>query len=170
MSLPTRALTLKQPWLWYVLNASLDPQKLLENRSRRIMNWREWDPPGEFWLHAGKGDTPEYWSEAIAWVRARFGPDFPVPSPDAVPRYGIVGRARIIGMVTPDGKMKLERGEPIGSRPNFERAWDMRWHMTGQHAYVLADVEATPLVVCAGAQGFWPVPRRILEQLEEQAA
>ncbi len=162
--LPARALSLRQPWLHFILSPGVLHPKRLENRTRRILNWTEWTPRVEFWLHAAKGDDPGYWSEARRFVRARFGEEDPPAFPpfQSVTRGGIVGRCRIVGMVTPAGEFQPDRGE--------HPAPDMRWHIPGQHAYVLADVVPVPLVPCRGLQGFFPVPPEVLRELEKHAA
>lgn len=127
------------------------------------MNWKEWTPKGEFWLHAGKGDGSAYWTESIDTVRSIFGEGFPVPRSPFLPRGGIVGRCRIVGMVSPEGLITLEAGED-------DHLPDMRWHVPGEHAYVLADVVPVPFVACRGMLGFWPVKPEILAELARAAA
>jgi hypothetical protein len=158
--LPTHALSLLQPWLWFVVNQSHPSPKRLENRTRRVMNWREWKPRGEFWLHASKGDDSAYWTDAIERVRAIFGPDYPVPRAMELPRVGIVARARIAGMVTPKGEIQMEPGEELAPG-----SIDMRWHFPGQHAYVLVGVRPVPFTPARGALGFWVVPPTVLDHL-----
>jgi hypothetical protein len=158
--LPARALSLLNPWLWYVIDATHPSPKRLENRTRRIMNWREWTPKGEVWLHASKGDDAAYWAESVERVRALFGADYPVPRFPDCPRGGIVGRARIVGMVTPAGEVQPEPGESVD-----RSKLDMRWHFPGEHAYILDDVQPCAFVPCRGMLGFWPVPPTVLDHL-----
>jgi len=160
--LPTRALTLKQPWCWFVMDSSHPSPKRLENRPRRVCNFRDWVPRGEFWIHAGKGDDGAYWQASIEQVRAAFGERYPVPRSPDVPRGGIVGRACIIGMVSPGGVLEIEKAE----RAAFDfSALDLRWHFPGSHAYVLADVRPVPFVPCNGMLGFFPLKPATLDHL-----
>jgi hypothetical protein len=162
--LPSRALSLKNPWLWYVLNRTHPSPKGLENRKRRIMNWREWSPIGEFWLHASQSEGEAYWKEAIEKVRARFGADYPIPRFAECQRGGIVGRARVVAMVTPAGELQPEGGDAAALH-DVVGAIDMRWHEPGEHAYVLADVRPVPFAKCNGALGFWRVDPKVLAHL-----
>lgn len=68
-----------------------------------------------------------------------------------LPRGGIVGRARVVGLITPHGDpWKFEGIEAVKKyRP------DMRWHIPGQWGHILADVEPLPFVACKGALGLW---------------
>lgn len=158
--LPHRALSLRQPWLHYIVEPGVPVPKRIENRSRRILNWREWDPPGEFWLHAAKDTSAEYWRESVDRIRSVFGLEVPIPESASLARGGIVGRCRIVGMVKPSGELE----------PTSAPAGDMRWHFPGSHAYVLADVIPVPFVPCRGLQGFFPVPPDVLAQLGKAAA
>jgi hypothetical protein len=157
--LPRRALSLKQPYAHFIVDGSQPSPKRIENRPRRILNWTEWEPVGEFWIHASAGEGEAYWTQAINSVRAAMGSDYPVPHYPAVPRGGIIGRATIVGMVTPKGEVQL------CGKPRLDRPLDERWHIPGQHGYVLANVRAVPFVKCPGMLGFWRVPEDVLAAL-----
>ena len=82
----TRALSIKQPWAWLIVNG----HKSIENR-----DWRINDPAGEFWIHASsKVDL-----EAYDWVQDNF-PGIEMPALADMPRGGIVGIAEHYGTVT----------------------------------------------------------------------
>lgn len=86
---------------------------------------------------------------------------------EAVPLGCIVGRARCVGLITPDGdpfdleaRAAIERLKP-----------DMRWHIPGQWGHILDDVVPAPIhVPCKGALGLWEVPAAVIDQLKTAAA
>ena len=162
--LPTHALSLRHPWLWYVLETTHPSPKLLENRTRRILNWKEWNPKGEVWLHASKDDDAAYWAAAIEKVREVFGHQYPTPRWADCARGGIIGRARIAGMITPAGEVQWEPDANGGGRPPL----DMRWHFRGQHAYILQSIRKVPFTPARGMLGFWSVPPTVLDHLQAQ--
>lgn len=77
-----------------------------------------------------------------------------VPPLAQMQRGGIVGRARIVGVVPPGGM-------PPAFRSREERDLDYRWHMDDQFGFILADVEPLPFVPCSGALGLWDATARV---------
>jgi len=79
-----KALSIKQPWAWLIVNGFKD----VENRT--------WSTPfrGEFLIHAGK----EADRDAYNYLR-RIHPEIPMPLWHALQVGGIVGRARLINCV-----------------------------------------------------------------------
>jgi hypothetical protein len=85
--LPEKALSIRQPWAWAILNAGKD----IENRSWHT-SFR-----GPVALHASKGMTRAEWND----FEGLFGlePDFVMPDAGGLQFGGIVGVARIISCV-----------------------------------------------------------------------
>ena len=85
-----KALSIRQPWAWMILNAGKD----IENR--------EWCTGlrGRILIHASKGMTAEEWD--YAWNYSP-SPRHPNPCPmvsfDTIPRGGIVGSVEIVDCV-----------------------------------------------------------------------
>ncbi len=169
--IPTRALSILQPWAHAIVHLG----KRIENRA-----WRNGcDFRGEILIHASKGvgsiDAFDSAVEAVRdavmsrdgeeqWMDLREvidqGEDMRWRPSDLLMRGGIVGRARIAGVV--DNKRCNNRWRARIGAPTFadtrdltpeEHAW---W--TGGFALVLADVEPLPFVPCPGALGLWTVP------------
>jgi len=81
--LPTKALSLKQPWAWAVLHG-----KDIENR-RWNTKFRGW-----FWLHAAKSCTTSYYLDALSYIEQVS--DLDVPAIRDLELGGIIGKARIV--------------------------------------------------------------------------
>lgn len=165
MGLPTRALSLRQPYAFFVLDPRCTHPKRIENRGVLIKTWAAWEEP-YFWIHASKNSEEAYWTEALRLARSEFGDALGLPRSTDLPRGGIVGRARIIGTVDPYGKTTFAEGV---TPPEL----DMRWHHRGSQAYILDEAKPCAFVECRGAQGFFKVPLDVLGVLvhnEENAA
>ena len=167
-----KVLSGRQPW-W----SSLLYGKSIENRlevspaHRQLKVYRE-----PFLLHAsaGVGSRKEF-SAACVFIRERMGDRWHAFRdtflelhevgevqvqfrPRAtLPRGGIIGRARVVGLITPDG-------EPYGAegRDAVDRYRpDLRWHMRGQWGHVLTDVEPLPFAPCKGALWLFDLPDNV---------
>jgi hypothetical protein len=158
------ALSLREPWLWAVLNA----HKRIENR----VAWLPHHPSvhqarkrvgTQILLHAAKGCTRKEFDEAIDFMAnigaLRVGEaqsaDYSKPIPprlDALTRGAIVGRARLDGLITSAEDMAAYAANvPDGEA---QRAWWM-----GAFALVLADVERlVEPIPFSGSLGFFAVP------------
>lgn len=79
-----KALSIKQPWAWCIINA----YKGVENRSWNTKH------RGEFYIHAGKS----FDMEGYRWIKRTF-PNIPLPKIEEFERGGIVGKAKIINTV-----------------------------------------------------------------------
>lgn len=139
-----KALSLRQPWAWMVVNAPDGYRKNIENR--------KWSTGfrGEFLIHAAKGMTVPEYRNVLDWVRDRgllAGVD--VPKPADLQRGGIIGRAELVDVLYP--------------HPSEPRA---AWHMNMQFGFVLANVRPTPFVPCRGMLSFFEVPPDVLAKLE----
>lgn len=142
---PTKALSLRQPWAWAVLT-----------QGKRIEN-RQWNTKfrGLFFLHAAQGCEEAERTQALNWMRLRnvakiedCPPLDPPPGPAApfLQRGGIVGRARLVGVLSPRC--------PTDAYPP---GVDPRWHDHEQYGFILADVVALPFVPWRGMPGFFPM-------------
>ena len=84
-----KALSIRQPWAWLILNRGKD----IENRV-----WKT-QFRGPVLIHAAKGMTFDEYHEAARFVRVNVHPGISLPPFDSLPRGGIVGRAEITGCV-----------------------------------------------------------------------
>lgn len=127
------ALSLRQPWLWAILELGKD----VENR-RWNTKYR-----GPIWLHAAKGCTKDEYAQAMEWMdgravnwRAPFWPDFA-----GLERGGICAIAEIFDVIPP---IHLDRGG---------RGRGRAWHMLEQYGFLLRNVKRLPFIPCGGALG-----------------
>lgn len=83
-----KALSIRQPWAWLILNAGKD----IENR--------DWPTKvrGRVLVHAGRGMTHDEYDSA-AWTLSGIRPDIQLPPLKALERGGIVGSVQIIGCI-----------------------------------------------------------------------
>ena len=129
-----KALSVRQPWWWAIMHAG----KRIENR-RWNTGYR-----GPILLHAAKGCTRDEYESAVSWmIDAHVSTGLDIPPLSHMQRGGIVGRARIVDVVPPFSLPYVYERLPKGV--------DVRWHMTEQFGFVLADVEPLPFVPCKGA-------------------
>lgn len=84
-----KALSIRQPWAWLILNAGKD----IENR--------EWPTRfrGRVLIHTGKGMTSDEYDDAMD-LASRLCRSLALPSYESLERGGIVGEAEIAGCVT----------------------------------------------------------------------
>ena len=131
-----KALSIRQPWAWAILHLGKD----IENRA-----WAANNPArrfrGEFLIHASSGMTRaeyrEFLDVLVEITAARpFSSTVPVPAFADLPRGGIVGRARVVDVVT-----------------HHASPW-----FFGPLGLVLADVAPLPFRPRKGALGFFEVP------------
>lgn len=149
ISLPTKALTLWQPWAWLVSNGL----KPIENRPQAFTqrNFR-----GEFWIHAGLHvDEAEF--DRAAEIARGYGVEIPMWSrPDTYALGAIVGRATITGIISPRGTM-------------FHPTTSVPWHFPDQYGLIVEHASTVAPVKSRGFPGFWPVPAPVLEELRRAA-
>lgn len=126
-ALPAIALSIRQPWAWAILHAGKD----IENRS--------WSTTfrGPVCIHAAKGMTRSEYGDFLEYARALNQmdhlEDIWVPSPNALPRGGIVGVAEITGCVNSSGS------------PWFFGPW----------GFTIANARPVEFIPCKGALGFF---------------
>lgn len=85
-----KALSIKQPWAWLILNAGKD----IENRTWRT-NFR-----GRALIHASKGMTANDWRDGLEMLWIKPGVIHAFPGPDFLERGGIIGSVEIVDCVT----------------------------------------------------------------------
>jgi hypothetical protein len=138
-----KALSMRQPWLWAVLELG----KTIENR-RWNTHYR-----GPILLHAAKGCTVKECIQAMDWIRAATSPSLDAwgkwPGLESVERGGICGYAEIVDVLRPDM-------EGLGeSLVNWSQ---VRWWMPEQFGFVLRNVRRLPFAPCRGALGLFEIP------------
>jgi len=123
-----KCLSLRQPWAWAVV----DGGKNIENRT--------WNTRvrGPILIHAAKGMTGAEYDVAMLFCKER---GLELPNPKLLARGGIVGAARLIGVLPPER--------------NTLSPFD--WHMAEQHGFILAAVTPLPFREHRGALGFFSV-------------
>ena len=166
-----KALSIRQPWLWAILHAN----KRLENR-----DWPGCSYRGPVLLHASKSvGTLEEFGDAVHALECNSCPG-PVPlrrwnefcrdmiqvrgdgrfgwrPAPALLRGGIVGRARIVGVIRDERDLAAYAANTPGGEA--QRAW---W-WAGGFALVLADVEPLPFVPWRGSLGLFDVPEEAFQ-------
>lgn len=151
-----RVLSLREPWCWAILEAG----KTIENRKLR------WKYRGPLLLHSASGCTLEEYRAAVNWMLARrlIAHAGIVPHLTELPRGHIVGSCRFVGMLEADGT-------PCDAETRAAlRETDRRWHMAGQHGYVVRDTKKlrTPIPLSAHL-GLFRVPQSIHDAVARAA-
>lgn len=134
--LPIKALSIRQPWAWLIVNGHKD----IENRTW-VTRLR-----GSVLIHAAKGMTvaehrsvQDYIAEiSVGYVK--------VPAIDDLARGGIVGLAEITACVPPERRTS-------------------RWHMVGCHGFALRGAQPLRFTPLAGRLGFFDVPADVLDRI-----
>lgn len=171
--IPTRALSLIQPWAWAVVHGPKD----VENRV-----W--WSGlRGPFWIAASAQVTRRYYEQAREIIQAR-SPGLRVPALEELDYGCIIGSASIVDCILPGGfklenedrdhgaiRAQLHRARAHGNPPGPRHPLHPhRWHFPEQYGYVLADRRALAKPVpCKGHQRWWTVPADVLQKLREVA-
>jgi hypothetical protein len=147
-----KALSLRQPWLWAVLELG----KTIENR-RWNTKYR-----GPILLHAAKGCTAKECDDALEWMRARglLGPH-EWSGLEHIERGGICGYAEIVDVLPPLTANYL----PLAS----DLEVDARWHMPAQYGFVLRNVRRLPFVPYPGSLGLFNVAPEVAAKAMEAA-
>ena len=133
--IPTKALSIRQPWAWLIVQGLKD----IENRSWATKH------RGPTLIHAAKGMTRQEYEDAADF--AYFGCGIQqMPTFEQMQRGGIVGLAEITACVPPERRTS-------------------RWHMEGCHGFALRGAQALPFTPLAGRLGFFDVPADVLSQI-----
>lgn len=131
ITLPSLALSVRQPWAWAIIHAG----KTIENRSwnRRYASAHgpALDFRGRVCIHAGKGMTRDEYLDAASCIRSASG--IAVPAPHLLPRGGIIGTVEIVDVV---------------------RKSDSPWFF-GPVGLVLKDPEPVDFIPCRGALSYF---------------
>ncbi len=138
-----KALSIRQPWAWYILHAGKD----VENRGTR------WNYRGPVLLHVGASLTKdEYraWRAAGESMRSDPEPRAKVPEYSELQRGGFVGIVRITGCVQHD----IYSRDPAKNTTGWRMGSDEHGPTYG---YDLADAQALPFVPAKGALGLYEV-------------
>lgn len=158
MTTAALAISLTQPWAYFMLSLPPEYLKRIENRSWNTNVRRH------VWVHAAKKMTrADYHSACDFAVRAGV-PIALLPPLASLKLGGIVGGFSVTDVILPGG-FSTGRVYPSGqaARRTHELGGD-RWYM-GKFGFVVEDARAVEFVPCAGALGFWRVPPAVLEQL-----
>lgn len=144
-----KALSIRQPWV----DAILYGGKRIENR----LAWRGSDFRGEFLIHASSGMTGVEYAEAVRFCERR-GISWRPRAQHLLTRGAIVGRARVVDVIMPDGFRHPGEGyaSPCVSHVRHELAADPFY--MGGFALVLEDVEPLRAYPWKGSLGFFEVP------------
>lgn len=134
-SLPTKALSIRQPWAWLIVNGHKD----IENRSWAT-RFR-----GPVLIHAAKGMTRQEYEDAADFAYFGCGVH-QMPTFEQMQRGGIVGMATVVDCV------------PAERRTS-------RWHMEGCNGFALRGAQPLPFTSMAGRLGFFDVPADVLSQI-----
>jgi len=135
-----KALSIRQPWAWLIMNGGKD----VENRS--------WNAKlrGRFLVHAAKGMNRREYVEALEYAAERVSADVlrTFPTYEQVERGGIIGTVELVDSVYTS---------------------DSPWYM-GQKAFVLRDPKPLPFLPYKGQLGFFTVPDALLAPVTEITA
>lgn len=152
------ALSLRQPWAWAVVCAG----KIVENRQ----GWRGCAHRGPILVHAAAGMTKADYDQAVAFmverrlarragqIEATIDHLPIVPEMKQLARGGIVGVARVTGVIERGYAIRGERTPAIDDLTECER----RWWMKGFGLLLSGNAQLAGLVPCAGALGFFTPP------------
>jgi len=131
IGLPTKALSIRQPWAWAIINAGKD----IENR--------DWSTRfrGPVCIHAAKGMTNREWGQAMDFIDELF----------PVPLAAQCGRRR-----SAFGSLDAQRGGIIGVADIVDcvESSDSPWFF-GRYGFVLQNVRPVEFIPVKGALGFF---------------
>lgn len=130
-----KALSIRQPWAWLIVNGHKDIENRVWSTSYR----------GRVLIHAGKTMTRDEYDDAVATARYA-GFNGALPSRNQLERGGIVGVATIVGCVASE-----DRSSP--------------WHMPDQFGFLIDNAKPIPFVACKGMLNFFNVPRDVRTEL-----
>lgn len=134
--LPTKALSIRQPWAWLIVNGHKD----IENRTW-VSGHR-----GPTLIHAAKGMTRGKYEDAFIFAVNWCGFRGHFPRFDELQRGGIVGVADVVACV-----------------PSKRRS--SAWHVEGQNGFALRGAMPLPFVPMNGRLGFFEVPADVLDRI-----
>ena len=121
-----RALSIKQPWAWLIVNG----YKTVENR-----NWNT-KFRGGFIVHAGKSFDKDGYED----VKSKF-PEITMPEIKDFERGGVVGEV-FLDHVIPQSQYSLLTSD------------DKKWFI-GKYGFILSEAKRLPFQPCKGKLGFF---------------
>lgn len=140
LTIPTKALSVRAPWWWFILHGGKD----IENRDRRT-SFR-----GTVYLHASK------WWRAAEVYDDTLDASLLVPSP---PPWRL-----IIDMAKPHGGCLVGRVDVVDCVTGSDSPW-----FFGPYGFKLVNPVALPRPVpCKGMLGFFGVPEDVRAQVRRQ--
>lgn len=144
LALPSKALSVRQPWAWLIVNGHKD----IENRT--------WPTRfrGRVLIHASKGMTRQEYEDVedyLMFSTSAAVRSIVLPEPDALERGGIVGTATILDCVPGD-----RRSSP--------------WHLPDSYGFLLCDARPLPFLQCKGALNFFNLPRDVIARVRSTAS
>jgi len=156
-----KALSIRQPWAWAIIHAG----KEVENR-----DWKDDGPSmrqartlqnSTILIHAGKGMTRGEYEDCLETMHYISGiRPFPsglaMPAFTDLPRGGIVGRARLAGII--HDRIGIEY-----TRTDLTEARRSPWFF-GPYGLVLTDVRPLPFTMINGALGFFDVRDSLVDE------
>ena len=130
-----KALSIRQPWAWLIVNGHKD----IENRT--------WPTRfrGRVLIHASKGMTRDEYDDVADFLEYT-ETGIALPKREELERGGIVGVATITDCIPAD-----RRASP--------------WHMEDQFGFQIADAKALPFTECKGALGFFDISSEVAAHL-----
>ena len=158
-------LSLRQPWAWAVVCAD----KIVENRQA----WRGCAHRGPILVHAATGMTKGDYDQAVAFMVERrlarraehVGTAMNhlpiVPEMKQLARGGIVGIARVTGVIERGYAIRGERTPMLDDLTECER----RWWMRGFGLLLSGNTQLASFVPCAGALGFFTPPVSVYDDV-----
>lgn len=163
----------RQPWWYWLLHGKSIENRVAESSAHKgLLRYRGW-----LLLHASAsiGSIDEFddachfirgiasredWDDFARACRVHGARNCFVPR-EALARGGIIGRARCVGLIEPDGRPYGQEGSDAVAtyKP------DMRWHIPGQWGHILADVKPCPFVPWKGALGLQDAPQELVDRI-----
>jgi hypothetical protein len=135
LDLPQKALSIRQPWAWAIINAGKD----IENRDWPT-NFR-----GEVCLHASKGMTRQEYEDCLAFCH-EISRDHPFPTGLTMPAFDELQRGGIVAVV-----------EIVGCVERSASPW-----FFGRYGFELRNARPVPFIPVRGALGFFDWRGRVL--------
>ncbi|MBK5570115.1 ASCH domain-containing protein [Ensifer sp. SSB1] len=143
-----KALSIRQPWAWLIVNGHKD----IENRTWRT-SFR-----GRVLIHASKGMTRQEYEDVQDYLYALClnAQAFDGDGPIRLPSFDQLARGGIVGVATVTDCLHFENG-------------DSPWHMPECWGFRIAAAKPLPFTECKGALGFFDIPADVAAILRARA-
>jgi len=150
-------LSLRQPWAHVVVYMGKDIENRRWNTSLR----------GDFLIHASKGMTKDEYYSCWEFCRRIDTSFHNFPPLKSLLRGGIIGAARLVGVLPPCPACVCDPERGIVNRPCGA---DHRWHMPWQYGFQLQNVRPSPeFIPCTGHLGFFNATSDVVTRLRSAA-